>query len=73
MLCMRNQVVEGHMIDFEIDRIESESDQKILGKEKLDTKENEQIQHALVEENEHFGLEMHAIEYFSQSSEQFNL
>ena len=46
MLCMRNQVVEGHMIDFEIDRIESESDQKILGKEKLDTKENEQIQHA---------------------------
>jgi hypothetical protein len=43
---MRNQVVEGHMIDFEIDRIESESDQKILGKEKLDTKENEQIQHA---------------------------
>ena len=46
MLCMRNQVVEGHMIDFEIDRIESESDQKILGKEKLDTKENEQKKHA---------------------------
>lgn len=69
MLCMRNQVVEGHIIDFEIDRIESESDRKIVSKKKLDTKENEQIGHAKVEENEHFGLEMHAIEYFSQSSD----